>query len=135
MERGLSAFAATALTEQQNDGDFAEEEFQFGLQTVLDGIEARITRLTSATRRQQPPARPQTNAQKMESIPSLGSSVTSVQQPTSPCSRLARMTARSQMSVRRHVAMDAYAKVAPEASRIVRIPLVARLHASVAAVH
>jgi hypothetical protein len=52
MERGLYAFAATALTEQQNDGDFAEEEFQFDLRTVLDGIEARITRLTSATRRQ-----------------------------------------------------------------------------------
>jgi hypothetical protein len=35
----------------QDEADFAEEEFLFGLHTVLDGIEARVTGLTSARRR------------------------------------------------------------------------------------
>jgi hypothetical protein len=34
----------------QDEGDFAEEEFRFGLQTVLDGMEARITRRRAVKR-------------------------------------------------------------------------------------
>jgi AcrR family transcriptional regulator len=44
-------YAALASGSLQDEGDFAEEEFLFGLHTVIDGIEARITRLTSARRR------------------------------------------------------------------------------------
>ncbi|MCW2658778.1 MAG: hypothetical protein JWR06_2971 [Jatrophihabitans sp.] len=35
----------------QDDTDFAQEEFLFGLQTVLDGVEARIERGSAARRR------------------------------------------------------------------------------------
>jgi hypothetical protein len=35
----------------QDDTDFAQEEFLFGLQTVLDGVEARIERRSAARRR------------------------------------------------------------------------------------
>jgi AcrR family transcriptional regulator len=38
-----SIYAATTSGSLQDEGDFAQEEFGFGLQTVLDGIAARIT--------------------------------------------------------------------------------------------
>jgi AcrR family transcriptional regulator len=38
-------YAALRSGSLQDDNDFAEEEFQFGLQTVLDGISARVERL------------------------------------------------------------------------------------------
>ncbi|MCW2542436.1 MAG: hypothetical protein JWN95_4161 [Frankiales bacterium] len=40
-----NVYAAFMSGSLQDEGDFAEEEFQFGLQTVLDGIEARIERI------------------------------------------------------------------------------------------
>jgi hypothetical protein len=44
-----SITAAMVSGSLQDESDFAEDEFRFGLSTVLDGIEALIGRRTAAT--------------------------------------------------------------------------------------